>query len=355
MECRLNPSREFWFGRRVLVVGNTGFKGSWLSLWLHRMGADVAGLSLEPPTKPNLFTLARIGTMVPTTTGDIRDLETVRAAMCQARPEVVFHLAAQPLVRRSYRQPVETFATNVMGTVHLLDTARSVPSVRSIVVITSDKCYENREWPWAYRETEALGGDDPYSSSKGCAELVSAAYRRSFFSGIATARAGNVIGGGDWADERLIPDCIRALSTGESVAIRHPGSVRPWQHVLEPLCGYLLLAERLNAEPAMFGHAWNFGPSDEDARSVGWVASFMVEQWGEGGSWHQASADAVQETASLKLDASCARMKLGWTPRLHLVDALRWTMEWYRRLAAGEMALALTDEQLARYCGMSEP
>lgn len=353
MDDQRNPRREFWHGRQVLVVGNTGFKGAWLSLWLHRMGACVTGLSLPPPTEPSLFALAGLDALIPTTQGDIRDLETVRAAVCQRRPEIVFHLAAQPLVRRSYRQPVDTYATNVMGTVHVLEAARSVGGVRAIVVITSDKCYENREWPWAYREIEPLGGDDPYSSSKGCAELVAATYRRAFFPAIATARAGNVIGGGDWAEERLLPDCIRALAANEVIAIRHPRSVRPWQHVLEPLCGYLLLAERLYGDASLYGDAWNFAPSDDDAWPVARLATCIVEQWGKGASWRQATNDALHESTSLKLDASRARAKLGWAPRLRLADALRWTVEWHQRVAAGEAALALADEQLARYRDMA--
>ncbi len=351
-QCFLNPSEAFWRGRRVLVVGNTGFKGAWLSLWLHRMGAQVAGLALPPPTEPSLFDLAGLGALVPTDIGDVRDLPTVCATIGRWEPEVVFHLAAQALVRRGYREPVETFATNVMGTVHVLEAVRSAPSVRCLVVVTSDKCYENREWPWAYREIDPLGGNDPYSGSKGCAELVAAAYRRSFFPAIATARAGNVIGGGDWADDRLLPDCIRALSAGKPIEVRNAHAVRPWQHVLEPLCGYLLLAERLRADVDQFGDAWNFGPSDDDARSVGWLASFVVSEWGERASWRGASCDGVHEAAALKVDASRARAKLGWAPRLKLADALRWTIEWHQRLAAGEAALVLVDEQLARYSAM---
>jgi CDP-glucose 4,6-dehydratase len=351
------PSRAFWDGRRVLVVGHTGFKGSWLSLWLHRLGAQVAGLSLPPPTEPSLFVLAGLGDLVATMTGDIRELGSVLCAMRDWQPEIVFHLAAQALVRRSYREPVETYATNVMGTVHVLEAVRAVGSVRAVVVITSDKCYENREWPWPYRETDAIGGHDPYSSSKGCAELVTAAYRRSFLAGstgVATARAGNVIGGGDWAEDRLLPDCMRALTAGRRIVIRNPHAIRPWQHVLEPLCGYLLLAERLAAEAAAFDDAWNFGPADEDARPVSWLASRVVEHWGAGAAWSPESDDGPNESASLRVDASRARMHLGWSPRLQLETALAWTVEWHRRLAGGETALALTNEQLAQY-EQSEP
>lgn len=347
----LNPRPEFWQDRRVLVLGHTGFKGAWLSLWLHRLGANVAGLSLPPPTEPSLFALAGLAALIPTDIGDIRDLATVRAAMERSQPEIVFHLAAQALVRRSYREPVETYSTNVIGTVHVLEAARGTQSVRGVVVVTSDKCYENREWPWAYRETEAMGGDEPYSSSKGCAELVAAAYRRSFFPAIATARAGNVIGGGDWAEDRLLPDCIRALATDQPIAIRNKSAVRPWQHVLEPLSGYLLLAERLVADTD-FANAWNFGPADEDAKPVGWLASFVVREWGQPASWCEVSGEPMHEAGALKVDASQARAKLGWSPRLRLADALRWTVEWHRRLSAGERALALADEQLTRYSAM---
>jgi CDP-glucose 4,6-dehydratase len=346
-----NPNPEFWSGRRVVVIGNTGFKGSWLSLWLHRLGARVGGLSLPPPTEPSLFALTGLPDLVPTRYGDIRDLGTIRSAFRELQPDTVFHLAAQPLVRRSYREPVETYATNVMGTVHVLEAIRSVPSVRGVIVVTSDKCYEDRDWPWAYRETEAMGGHDPYSSSKGCAELVTAAYRRSFLSsiGVATARAGNVIGGGDWAEDRLLPDCIRALGAGNAIAIRNPAAVRPWQHVLEPLCGYLKLAERLDADAAGFGDAWNFGPAEQEARPVAWIASRIIERWGDGATWFHATDDAPHEAATLKVDAARARERLGWAPRLRLDDALAWTVGWHRRLAAGEPALALTDQQIARY------
>jgi CDP-glucose 4,6-dehydratase len=354
-----NPDHAFWRGRRVLVLGHTGFKGAWLSLWLHRMGAGVFGLSLPPPTEPSLFALADLESLVPTTYGDIRDLDVVCGAMRGVQPQIVFHLAAQALVRQSYRNPIETYATNVMGTAHVLEAIRSVPSVRAAVVVTSDKCYENHEWPWAYRENEAMGGHDPYSSSKGCAELVTTAYRRSFFSaqddravGVATARAGNVIGGGDWAEDRLLPDCMRALSAGRCIEIRNPNAIRPWQHVLEPLCGYLRLAECLAADAIGFDHAWNFGPADEDARPVAWIVSRVVEQWGNGASWSLTSADAPHEATWLKVDASRARQELGWAPRLKVADGLAWTVEWHRRLDAGEAARALAIEQLARYCAI---
>jgi CDP-glucose 4,6-dehydratase len=351
-----NPNPDFWDGKRVLVSGNTGFKGCWLSLWLHRMGARVSGLALPAPTEPSLFHLTGLEALVPTIYGDIRDLHVVTSAIRELQPEVVFHLAAQPLVRLSYRLPVETYATNVMGTAHVLEAAREVPAVRAVVVVTSDKCYENREWPWAYRETEAMGGNDPYSSSKGCAELVASAYRRSFFSapngrkvGVATARAGNVIGGGDWAEDRLLPDCIKAIINGQTIEIRNPHAIRPWQHALDPLCGYMILAERLHQNPDAFADSWNFGPTEEDARPVSWIVSRVVEQWGEGAAWSHVPDENLHEATYLKVDASRARMKLRWTPRLRLTDGLAWTIEWHKRLSAGEPALALTDEHIARY------
>jgi CDP-glucose 4,6-dehydratase len=359
MESMVNPAASFWKGRRVLVVGHTGFKGSWLSIWLHRLGARVTGLSLPSATVPSLFELAGLQDLISTTLGDIRDLAVVTDTVLNWRPEIIFHLAAQSLVQRSYREPVETYATNVMGTVHVLESIRTAPSVETVVVVTSDKCYENREWPWPYREIEAMGGYDPYSSSKGCAELVTSAYRRSFFStsadrvvGIATARAGNVIGGGDGAEDRLLPDCMRALSAGRQIEIRNPHAIRPWQHALEPLRGYLILAERLNADPASFGDAWNFGPAEDDARPVSWVVSQIVKQWGSNAGWSLATKDAPHEATYLRVDASQARMRLGWAPRLRLEDALDWTVTWHRRLNSGEPALALTDEQISRYCEM---
>lgn len=359
VEGMVNPSGSFWQAKRVLVLGHSGFKGSWVSLWLHQLGARVAGVSLPPPTEPSLFALAGLQTLLPTTYGDIRNLATVTEAMHAWQPEIVFHLAAQSLVRRSYRDPVETYATNVMGTVHVLEATRLVRSVRSVVVVTSDKCYENREWPWAYRETEAMGGHDPYSSSKGCAELVSSAYRRSFLAteggrrvGVATVRAGNVIGGGDWAEDRLLPDCIRALSAKRAIEIRRPDAIRPWQHVLEPLCGYLVLAERLHAAPEAFADAWNFGPSDDGARPVAWIASQVVTHWGDGASWSNVADDGPHEMTYLKVDASRARARLGWAPRLPLQQALAWTVDWHRRLNNGESARAVTEEQLTSYCAI---
>jgi len=350
----VSPSSAFWHDRRVLVTGHTGFKGAWLSLWLSRLGARVTGLALAPETSPSLFTLAGLAERVDSRLGDIRSRAIVDAVVAESRPEVVFHLAAQALVRRSYADPVATYETNVMGTAHVLEAARRADGLRAVVVVTSDKCYENREWWWPYREDDALGGYDPYSSSKGCAELVTAAWRRSYFggpaspAGVASARAGNVIGGGDWAEDRLVPDCMRAFGTSTPVVIRRPAAVRPWQHVLEPLAGYLLLAERL-AEGPGFAEAWNFGPSVDDARPVSWVVDRLVRFWGGDARWAHDGSEQPHEAGLLQVDASKARARLGWTPRLRLEEGLRWSVDWYRRQRAGEDAAALTLEQIARF------
>lgn len=344
-----------WAGRRVLVTGHTGFKGSWLSLWLHSLGAEVTGFALPPPTEPSLFDTARIGDAIDHVVGDIRDMAAVQAVVARSRPEAIFHLAAQPLVRLSYEQPVETYATNVMGTVHLLEAARQVPGVQAVVCVTSDKCYENREWIWPYRESDPMGGHDPYSSSKGCAELVTAAYRNSYFScggpSVASVRAGNVIGGGDWAVDRLVPDLVRAFEAGASPLIRSPASVRPWQHVLEALGGYLLLAERLLAGDRSFADAWNFGPSDEDARPVSWIVERMRTAWG--GNAAAALPDSgprPHEAGLLRLDTSKARAALGWRPALRLEQALEWIVAWHKAVGAGGDAREVTLRQIADYC-----
>lgn len=353
MEAVVTGAATPWTGRRVLVTGHTGFKGSWLSLWLHAMGARVTGFALPPPTKPSLFAAARIAELVTHVEGDIRDAEALHRAVADSAPEVIFHLAAQPLVRLSYREPVETFAANVMGTVHLLDAARRVRGIRAIVAVTSDKCYENREWIWPYRESDPMGGHDPYSSSKGCAELVVSAWRNSFFAEngplLASARAGNVIGGGDWADDRLVPDLIRALVAGDAPVIRSPASVRPWQHVLEALHGYILLAERLLAGERAFAEGWNFGPSDEDARPVSWIVDRLHRHWGTAISALGDGGPQPHEANLLRLDSSKARALLGWQPRLPLDAALGWIAEWHKALAAGDDARALTLGQIARY------
>ena len=341
----------FWRGRRVLVTGHTGFKGSWLALWLQHLGAEVTGYALAPPTQPSLFEEARVAQGMRSVIGDVRDLATVRAAVADARPEVVIHMAAQPLVRQSYTEPVETYATNVMGTVHVLEAVRAVGGVRALVNVTTDKCYENREWPWGYRETDSLGGADPYSNSKACSELVTAAYRSSFLkdAGVATARAGNVIGGGDWAADRLLPDILRAFAEGRAVAIRNPHAVRPWQHVLEPLAGYLLLAQKLHEQPAAHSQAWNFGPAQDDARPVSWIVDQMARRWGAGARWDIAPGDHPHETSYLQLDASKARSQLGWRPQTTLAQALDLTVQWARQRAAGTDVRALCLEQITRH------
>lgn len=352
----VNP--EFWQGKKVFLTGHTGFKGSWLSLWLQELGAELTGYALAPPTNPSLFEAAHVGKGMHSSIHDIRDLEVLERAINEAKPEIVIHMAAQPLVRYSYQNPVETYAVNVMGTVNLLEAIRRVGGVRAIVNVTTDKCYENREWVWGYREDEPMGGHDPYSSSKGCAELVSAAYRNSFFNekdydqhgvAIATARAGNVIGGGDWAQDRLIPDMLAAFEKGESVRIRNPHAIRPWQHVLEPLRGYLTLAEALYTQGPTFAGGWNFGPNDEDAQSVGWIAEKMVSIWGAEAAWGIDGGDHPHEASYLKLDISKARQRLGWTPSLRLIDSLHLINDWSKKRHTGEDLRQITLDQINRY------
>jgi len=355
LEDLVNPAPGFWSGRSVLITGHTGFKGCWLTLWLKKLGARVTGLSLAPHTEPSLFKLIFENELAQY--GDIRDLDQVRASVASARPQIIFHMAAQALVHPSYRDPVETYATNVMGTVHVLEAIREVDFVEAAVIVTSDKCYENKEWLWAYRETEPMGGHDPYSSSKGCAELVTSAYRASFFKAtnghpcqIASARAGNVIGGGDWAPDRLIPDIIRSFGSNQPVEIRQPHSIRPWQHVLEPLSGYIRLAECLASEDgSVFAEGWNFGPSDEDCRPVSYVFNKLAASWGKGASWFLTERPQLREASFLKVDASKARARLGWNSRLHLDEALAWTAEWYQSHLDGETAITITRSQLERY------
>lgn len=344
---------EFWRGKRVIITGHTGFKGSWLSLWLQSMGATLRGIALEQPTEPALFAVARISEGMEHHIVDIRDYAAVKAQMFEFKPEIVFHMAAQPLVRRSYIEPVETYATNVMGTVHVLEAARHAGSVKAIVNITTDKCYENREWIWGYREDEPMGGHDPYSNSKGCAELVSSAYRKSFLTeagiAMATARAGNVIGGGDWAQDRLLPDIFRALQRRDSVLIRSPHSTRPWQHVLEPLSGYLLLAESLYLYGQLDAEGWNFGPFDEDARSVQWIVEHLCEHWGLGASWTLQSGDHPHEASFLKLDISKARQRLQWMPRWTLEAALKHITEWHQAWLNGQDMRTVCLNQINQY------
>lgn len=360
MEDLVNPDPGFWAGRRVLLTGHTGFKGGWLALWLERLGAQVTGLALPPDTAPNLFGLAGLGARLDSRTVDIRDAAALRAAVLGAEPSVVLHLAAQALVRPSYEDPVGTYATNVMGTAHLLDAVRAAPSVRAVVVVTSDKCYENREWVWPYREDEPMGGHDPYSNSKGCAELVTSAFRRSFFAGgptaVASARAGNVIGGGDWSRDRLVPDLVGAFAAGRAAEIRNPHAIRPWQHVLEPLSGYLLLAERLAGEGgARFAEAWNFGPADEDCRPVSHLADRLAAFWGEGAGWRLVGGEHPHEASYLKVDSSKARARLGWSRRMTLGQALDWTVAWSRALRDGGDAAALCHDQIAQYEALGRP
>jgi len=341
----------FWHAKRVLVTGHTGFKGAWLSLWLRRLGAAVTGYALDPPTRPSLFDLARVADDCRSVHGDVRDLDHLARVVREGRFEVVFHLAAQALVRAGYRDPVDTYATNVLGTVHVLEAVRQAGGVRAVVVVTSDKCYENTNRAEGHGEAEPMGGRDPYSSSKGCAELVTSAYRRSFFSdasgaAVATARAGNAIGGGDWGEDRLVADCMRALAAGETIRVRRPDAVRPWQFVLEPLDGYLLLAQRLCEERQAVAEAWNFGPDAGDAGPVRQVVERIVDLWGAGARWEVDPGKHPPEAAHLALDCSKARTRLGWAPRTDLERALAWTVEWHQGLAARRDPREMTLEQI---------
>lgn len=354
--------RAFWKGKKVFLTGHTGFKGSWMSLWLTEMGAQVTGYALAPPTKPSLFEAAELGRRMKSVINDVRDPAALAKALKESQAEIVIHMAAQALVRLSYQDPVGTYATNVMGTVHLFEAARQTPTVRTVLNVTSDKCYENREWPWGYRETDAMGGYDPYSSSKGCSELVTSAYRRSFLAprvGLASSRAGNVIGGGDWALDRLIPDCVRAMMAGEPITIRNPGAVRPWQHVLEPVGGYLGLVQQLWAQPDKFSDGWNFGPDMLDARPVNWIADRMVNKWGKGARWftppeYQDAGKQPHEAFALRLDCSKTRAVLGWEPKLKLDEALDWTVSWFRDFQAGQSAQTITLAQIEQYADRGE-
>lgn len=349
----------FWSGKRVFLTGHTGFKGGWLALWLTRAGAKVTGFALDPSTRPSLHALTGQAATDQSVIGDIRDLAELRRAMDACAPDVVFHLAAQPLVRHSYLNPVETYSTNVMGTVNLLEAVRTCASVRSVVIVTSDKCYENREWIWGYRENDPMGGYDPYSNSKGCAELVAASYRSSFFNAdrhaehgvaLATARAGNVIGGGDWSDDRLVPDLLRAFGENRTADIRNPFAVRPWQHVLEPLRGYMMLAEKLYADGPAWAQAWNFGPNDADARPVSWIADQLTAIWGGTAQWRTESReDQPHEASWLKLDCSKARQSLGWIPRWDLRRSLGAIVEWQQAWIGGGDMTNFTFEQIDQY------
>lgn len=351
-------NRFFWSGKKVFVTGHTGFKGSWLSLWLQQLGAKVTGYALQPPTNPSLFEVAQVAQGMTSVIGDIRDVAKLHDSMRQASPDIVIHMAAQPLVRRSYVDPVETYSSNVMGTVHLLESVRRIPSVRAVVNVTSDKCYENKEWVWGYRENEPMGGFDPYSSSKGCAELVTAAYRNSFFNAekysqhqvaLATARAGNVIGGGDWAEDRLIPDILRAIQYGQCVNIRNPHATRPWQHVLEPLSGYLTLAEKLFTHGPAFAGAFNFGPAEEDAKPVQYIVEQLTQNWGNGAAWHHDGGTHPHEAHYLKLDCSKARTLLGWRHRWDLSQALQAIIDWHKAHQSNQDLRALCIRQIQNY------
>ena len=353
----MNPG--FWQTRRVLLTGHTGFKGSWLSLWLQSLGAEVTGYSLAAPTEPSLFVLADVARGMHSVHGDVRDLEHLKRVVREHQPEIVFHLAAQSLVRRSYSDPVGTYATNLMGTAHVLETVRDTPTIGAVVIVTSDKCYENLEDRRAYRETDRLGGFDPYSSSKACAELITGAFRNSYFSsakhaktGVASVRAGNVIGGGDWATDRLIPDVMRAVFAGGKVLIRNPDAVRPWQHVLDPLCGYLMLAEKLCHDPKRYAEAWNFGPDESESLPVATVLELLKGFWGADMAWQSEDGVQLHEAHSLKLDSSKARTMLGWQPQWNLNRALEATAEWYKAQQSQKDLGSITLKQIQSYQNM---
>jgi CDP-glucose 4,6-dehydratase len=351
-------NKIFWKDKKVLITGHTGFKGSWLSLWLQLKGAHTIGYALPPHTKPNLFDTGHIPEEMISIIGDIRNLELLQSVLAEYKPEIIYHMAAQALVRHSYSHPVETYTTNVMGTLNVLEAVRQTDSVRVAVIITSDKCYDNKEWVWGYRENDPIGGHDPYSSSKGCAELVVSAYRSSFFSpdnydnhrvAVASARAGNVIGGGDWSADRLIPDIMNAFMEKKPVVIRNPNAIRPWQHVLDPLSGYLLLAEKLWTDGGDFAQAWNFGPDDNDMITVLGITEYLSHLWGDGASWELDSSRNPHEAHCLRLDCSKARNILGWSPKLNLQKALEWTVAFYRKYHQKEDTVALIKDQIKCY------
>ena len=356
-----SSSHKFWAGKKVLITGHTGFKGSWLALWLNLLGAEVAGYALEPLTLHDNFVLTGLDKKIYHKIGDIRDCDLLQKFFGEVNPEIVFHLAAQPLVRESYNAPKETYEINVGGTVNLLECCRRAESVRVIVNVTTDKCYENREWVWGYRENDRLSGYDPYSSSKACSELVTEAYRKSFFNpdsfalhgkSLASARAGNVFGGGDWQTDRIVPDCIRALEQGNPIIVRSPQAVRPWQHVLEPLSGYLLLAQKMAETPAQYSEAWNFGPSDSSFLSVGSLVNQIVKTWGEGSWENHSKPGALHEANLLKLDISKAKLLLGWTPMWDIDKTITETVSWYRQYHTSDM-LDLCCYQIADYMKFS--
>jgi CDP-glucose 4,6-dehydratase len=344
---------SFWAGRRVLVTGHTGFKGAWLTLWLRALGAEVTGLSRGVPTAPSLFELAGVERDATTVEADVRDAAAVAAAVAEHRPQVVFHLAAQPLVRRAFAEPAETFAVNALGTVHVLEAVRAAGGAEAVVVVTTDKVYDNREWEWGYREDDALGGHEPYASSKACAELVATTYRAAYGLPVASARAGNVIGGGDWGADRLVPDVMRAALAGEAVELRRPEAVRPWQHVLNPLAGYLILAAALAGSPE-HATAFNFGPPEEDARPVGWLAERLGTLWGRPLGVVPQGGEHPPEARTLRLDSSRARQRLGWHPAWDLEEGLRATVEWYRAHAQQADLRALSLAQVEAYAAAAE-
>jgi CDP-glucose 4,6-dehydratase len=351
-------NRTFWKGRKVLLTGHTGFKGAWASLWLESLGAKVTGYALPPPTQPNLFEQAGVVSGIQSTVADIRDFSRLKSAIAECSPEVVIHMAAQSVVKRGYDDPIETYSSNVMGTVNLLEAVRQLKQPCVVVNVTSDKCYDNREIIWGYREHDPMGGHDPYSNSKGCSELVTSAFRDSYFRpeffdkhriALASARAGNAIGGGDWTSDQLIPDLIRAFLANQPCLIRNPLAIRPWQFVLEPVRGYLMIAERLAQDAGKFASSWNFGPAEDDAKPVSWIAEELVRSWGGNASWNQDESSHPHEAHSLKLDASKSKCFLNWRPVLPLGQALEWIVEWYRGFQAGTNLRRLTCEQIERY------
>jgi len=351
-------NKDFWRNKKVFITGHTGFKGSWLSAWLSSIGANVVGYALPPHTNPNMFELLHLEKHMTSLIGDVRDLDQLHNAIQQYQPEIIIHMAAQPLVRYAYEHPIETYEVNVLGTAKLLEAARQCASVKVIVNVTTDKCYENKEWMWAYREIDRLGGYDPYSNSKACAELVTSSYRSSYFNpndyaqhgkAVATVRAGNVIGGGDWNQDRLIPDFIRAFVNHEKALIRSPDAIRPWQHVLEPLHGYLLLAEKMWQEPVKFSEAWNFGPFAEDADTVEWIVNYLVEHWGDGAAWEKDQQLHPHEANFLKLDIAKAQTQLKWQPSWHLDQALDALIAWYKAWLRKEDMFQVTIQQIKQY------
>ena len=351
-------NKDFWKQKKVLITGHTGFKGSWLSLLLSYLGADVIGYSLKPPSTPSLYELAKLDELVFSIEGDVRDYEHIKQIIDKNSPDIVFHMAAQSLVRPSYEDPITTYSTNVMGTVNLLEAVRHSNNVKIVINITSDKCYENKEWVWGYRENEPMGGYDPYSNSKGCAELVTSAFRNSFFNSfnsvaLSSVRAGNVIGGGDWATDRLIPDIIRALVKNEPIMIRNPQAIRPWQHVLEPLNGYMTLAEQMWENGQEFAQGWNFGPKDEDTKSVRWIVEYLTKAWTSQGTWQIDQQVQPHEAHYLKLDCSKAKNLLNWSPLINIEQSLEWIILWYNKFYQQKDAREITLEQIKNYCNLA--